>query len=242
MEKCGPLDDLSIVIPAYNEEKRITATLESIFEFLKNRSRKFEIIVVDDGSSDNTAAIVENLKDIHPELKLVRNGVNRGKGFSVRNGVAESSGQYCLFTDADSSSPVENILLFLPFAGENKIVIGSRKLKQSQIRTRQPFFREFIGRGFNFLVRMMVFRGIKDTQCGFKMFSRKIAKDLFPMLTIDGFAFDVELLYLCRKMGFEIAEVPISWKHDDRSTIKPFRDSLMMFYEILKIRYRHRRK
>jgi dolichyl-phosphate beta-glucosyltransferase len=115
-------------------------------------------------------------------------------------------------------------------------------LKQSQIRTRQPFFREFIGRGFNFLVRMMVFRGIKDTQCGFKMFSRKIAKDLFPMLTIDGFAFDVELLYLCRKMGFEIAEVPISWKHDDRSTIKPFRDSLMMFYEILKIRYRHRRK
>lgn len=238
MTEIESLEDLSVIIPAYNEELRIAETIEKIIEFLSKNIKKFEIIVVDDGSFDHTVSVVENLTKKYFNLKLIKNEVNKGKGFSIKHGVSVSKGKYCLFTDADSSSPIENINAFLPYISEDTIIIGSRGLSQSKIEIHQPIFREYMGKCFNLLVRIFIFGGIRDTQCGFKMFSRNIANKVFPLLTVDGFAFDVELLFLGRKLGFKIVELPIIWRNDIRSTVRPFKDSARMFMEILKIRKR----
>jgi len=171
---------------------------------------------------------------------LLENGENRGKGYSVAHGVREASGQWILFSDADLSTPVEELLKLEAGRGEAPIAIGSRALPDSDLKKRQPFYREMMGRSFNLLVQTLVFPGIKDTQCGFKLFRGDVAKELFERRTIDGFAFDVEVLFLARKQGHRVSEIPVVWINDEASRVDPIRHSLKMFADIVKVRGRHR--
>ena len=231
---------LSIVVPAYNEADRILPTLDRLLEWLDEGDRIAEILVVDDGSSDDTCGVVRSRAASDSRLQLLENGVNRGKGYSVAHGVREARGAWILFSDADLSTPVEELLKLEAGRGDAPISIGSRALPDSDLKKRQPFYREMMGRSFNLLVQTLVFPGIKDTQCGFKLFRADVAKDLFERRTIDGFAFDVEVLFLARKYGHRVAEIPVVWINDEASRVDPIRHSLRMFADIMKVRGRHR--
>jgi dolichyl-phosphate beta-glucosyltransferase len=231
---------LSIVVPAYNEADRILPTLARLIEWLDEDGRSAEILVVDDGSSDDTCGVVRSKAASDSRLRLLENGVNRGKGYSVAHGVRESQGAWVLFSDADLSTPVEELLKLEAGRGDAPISIGSRALPDSDLKKRQPFYREMMGRSFNLLVQTLVFPGIQDTQCGFKLFRADVARDLFERRTIDGFAFDVEVLFLARKHGHTVIEIPVVWINDEASRVDPIRHSLRMFADIMKIRGRHR--
>jgi len=233
------INKISIVIPAFNEETRLGATLERTHSYCAERFDDFEIIVVDDGSRDSTAALVEKFAGPKPGVKLLKNGINRGKGFSVRRGILASTHEYALMTDADLSTPIDELEKFLPYAAPDSVVIGSRGLKESNIVRHQPFYREWMGKGFNLLVRLLVHRGIHDTQCGFKLFGPGAKKSVFPLLNVNGFAFDVEILVLAARKGLKIYEVPVVWSNDSQSKVHPLRDSLRMLREIITIRLRH---
>ncbi|MEJ2698009.1 MAG: glycosyltransferase family 2 protein [Candidatus Sulfobium sp.] len=228
---------LSVVIPAYNEEARIGPTLRDMCEFLKDKFRKFEIIAVDDGSADNTRSIVENLARELDSLKLISYPENQGKGYAVGRGVLASRGDLVLFSDADMSTPVEEVEKLIPFVREGfDVVIGSRGLRGSDVRVRQPWYRERMGKMFNFMVRLLTVRGITDTQCGFKLFKGEAARNLFRKTLIKGFSFDVEVLFLAEKSGYKVKEVPIKWFNSPGSKVRLFSDPLKMFLELLKIR------
>lgn len=228
---------LSFIIPAYNEEFRIGKTLDIVLEYFSSRNYSYEIIVVDDGSSDKTAEIVSN----YSEVSLIRQEQNLGKGAAVRRGMLESKGEYRLFSDADLSTPVkETVRLLNELRNGYDICIGSRAIKSELIRKHQPFYREFMGKTFNKIVQMLVFKGISDTQCGFKCFSSVSAEAIFPLTKIDGFGFDVEILYLASKLGFNIKELPVEWYNDERSKVNPMTDSIRMLSEIIRIRKIHR--
>jgi dolichyl-phosphate beta-glucosyltransferase len=234
----GPRPGYSIIIPAYNEGTRLGATLEKVLAYVKERGWDAEVIAVNDGSSDNTAEIIRGWAEKNPRLKLVENPGNRGKGYSVRNGMLHAQGEILLFTDADLSSPIaEAGKLFAAIADGADIAIGSRWLRSDLQTQRQPLYRQFFGRIFNLLLRITLGLNFKDTQCGFKAFTRRAAKTIFPLQKIERWGFDPELLYLARKFGFKVIEVPVSWAHREGTRISPLRDGPAMFLEMLKIRW-----
>jgi len=228
----------SIVLPAYNESERIGATLEKIFAHADQAGWKNEVIVVNDGSTDDTAGIVRRYQAKHPTLQLLENPGNRGKGYSVRNGMLHAHGDVLLFSDADLSSPIaEAGKLFAAIETGADVAIGSRWLNtELQIR-RQPLHRQLFGRIFNLALRIVLGLNFKDTQCGFKAFTRDAAHCLFALQKIERWGFDPELLYLARKLKLTVQEVPVAWSHRDGTRLNPLRDGVRMFGEVLRIRW-----
>ncbi|MEW6516880.1 MAG: dolichyl-phosphate beta-glucosyltransferase [candidate division FCPU426 bacterium] len=238
-----PACEVSIVIPAYNEAERLGATLEAVDRFFRVQARSCEVVVVDDGSRDRTA----ELALAHPfrsgRLRVLRNRRNRGKGASVRRGVAAANGAVVLFSDADLSTPIEELLrLEQALAGGADVAVASRAVAGSRIEEHQPFYREWMGKSFNRLVQLLVLPGVHDTQCGFKLFRRDAARALFPRLTVPGFGFDVEVLYLARRQGLEIREVPVAWRNSRHSKVSPLRDAWRMLGDLFRILWRHRKR
>jgi len=233
-----PPPTYSIVLPAYNESARIRTTLEKISAHAAERGWNAEIIVVNDGSSDDTAAVVQALKAQRPSVRLLENPGNRGKGFSVRNGMLHASGEILLFSDADLSSPIEEAdKLFAALANGADVAIGSRWLDVKLQTKRQPFYRQIFGRIYNLALRLILGLSFKDTQCGFKAFNRRAAELLFPMQQIERWGFDPELLYLARRFHLRIDEIPVKWAHREGTRINPLRDGLHMLLEIFRIRW-----
>jgi dolichyl-phosphate beta-glucosyltransferase len=231
---------LSIVIPAFNEQKRITGTLENIVRFIEGCDFLCEMIIVDDGSVDGTKKVIEPFCSKYPFIQLICFPENRGKGHAVRAGIEACGGRYILFSDADLSTPISEVLKMLKLLEKGcDIVIGSRALKDSIILVRQPWWRQGMGKIFNFLIRLFILKGIKDTQCGFKCFRSEVAKKLFSMSTLRGFAFDVEILLLASQMNYKIVEVPIVWRNDASSKVHPFFDSWRMMVDLVKLKGRY---
>ena len=235
-------NSLSVVIPSYNEEKRLPATLERVADYLRRRpGRESEILVVNDGSSDRTADISREMagkiQSGALSMRVLDNPGNRGKGYSVRHGAAESRYDWVLFTDADLSAPIEECdkLLAAVIDGSHEIAIGSRALDRSLIGVHQPFFRETMGRAFNLVVRVATGLPFADTQCGFKLFSARAAHDIFPKQQLERFGFDVEILYLARKYGFKVAEVPVRWNDVEGTKVAAF-SGADAFLDILRVR------
>lgn len=228
----------SIIIPAFNENARIGATLQRVIAYAAERGWDAEIIAVDDGSTDNTAQIIAAFAQKHPQLRLLQNPGNRGKGYSIRNGMLQAQGEILLFSDADLSSPIEEAdKLWAAIAGGADIAIGSRWLRSDLQTQRQPVYRQVFGRIFNLILRIVLGLNFKDTQCGFKAFTRRAATAIFPLQRIERWGFDPELLYLARKFGFKVAEIPVAWAHREGTRISPLRDGPQMFVEMLKIRW-----
>jgi dolichyl-phosphate beta-glucosyltransferase len=228
----------SIVIPAYNESARIEATLQRVLAYVAERGWDAEVIVVNDGSRDDTVQKVQRLAAGNPRLRLLENPGNRGKGYSVRNGMLNARGGVLLFSDTDLSSPIEEAeKLFAAIAEGADIAIGSRWL-QSELQTeRQPLYRQFFGRAFNLVLRATLGLRFKDTQCGFKAFTRRAAEAIFPLQLIERWGFDPELLYLAGRFGFRVVEVPVAWAHSEGTRISPLRDGPRMLGEMLTIRW-----
>ena len=232
---------LSVVIPAYNEEERISQTLEHMISFLKRQGYRSEIIVVDDGSTDQTSvAASQQLKDF--SHRILRNSPHQGKGAAVKRGMLAAVGEYLLFSDADMSTPIEEVGRFIDLLkkGNYDCVIGSRALPESQLEVRQGLFRETIGKIFNFLARRLSFQGISDSQCGFKCFKREAAHDLFGRQRLKGFSFDAEILYLAQRRGYRILEAPVIWRNSAKSRVQILSDPFRMFFDLLRIRRLHR--
>ena len=236
--------DLSIIVPAYNEEKRLGRTLEKIRTYFQEKDYAYEVIVVDDGSSDNTVFVAsDSLLAKESMLKIVKNEVNRGKGYSVRRGMADAVGELILFTDADLSTPIEEIeKLKLYLSDGFDAAIGSRSIKGSEVKSPQPKYRVLMGKTFNLMVRAVVLRGFIDTQCGFKLFKKNCIENVLPEMKIDGFSFDVEMLYIATRNGYKIKEVPVVWIDYKGSKVNPLYDSAKMFMDLLYIKARHPRK
>lgn len=231
---------LSLIIPCYDEEKLIEDTLDTVTAYLAKSGYSHEIIVVDDGSRDNTVGIVERFAEKHPVVKLLENGRNRGKGFSVRTGVLRASGELVCFSDADLSTPIEELEKLQHWLRRGfDVAIGSRSLKDSEVELHQPWWREMMGRTFNLFVRIMAVSGIKDTQCGFKCFRGPVAAELFSRQVLDGFSFDVESLFLARKLGYSVKEVPVRWINRAESKVNPITSSLEMLRDLFRIRLRN---
>ena len=228
----------SLVIPAYNESGRIRPTLDEILRYTGEQKWAAEILVVDDGSRDDTAAIVREYARAHPQIQLVQNPGNRGKGYSVRNGMLHARGDICLFTDADLSSPIaEAEKLFDAIHQGADIAIGSRWLQAELQTERQPLYRQAFGRIFNMLLRLVLGLRFRDTQCGFKAFRREAAQRIFPLQKIERWGFDPEILFLARRMGLRTVEVPVIWAHSEGTRLHPFRDGLRMFGDVMRIRW-----
>jgi glycosyltransferase involved in cell wall biosynthesis len=232
-----PHPRLSIVIPAYNESARIDSALAHVLDCVETRRWDAEILVIDDGSSDNTAAVVQRWMAHHPNLHLIKNPGNRGKGYSVRNGLLQSAGDIVMFTDADLSAPIEEAerLIQAIDAGAG-VAIGSRWLDKQKQTVHQPLYRRFFGRCFNWVTRKVIGLPFKDTQCGFKAFRRDAAQTIFRLQTIERWGFDPEILFIARKLKYTIVEVPVTWGHDERSRISYLKDGLKMLEEIGQIR------
>jgi dolichyl-phosphate beta-glucosyltransferase len=225
---------LSIIIPAYNEEKRLPHTLEQVFSFLAKQDYQAEVIVVENGSTDRTYAIAQETSAAFKNLYVFQSSA-KGKGTAVQQGMLAARGQYRIFCDADLSMPIEEIARFIPPHNDTDIVIASREV-EGAIRYDEPHQRHLTGRVFNLLIRAFALPGIHDTQCGFKGFKADIAEDLFQHQTIGGWAFDVEILYIAKMRGYKVVELPIPWYYRDESKISVIRDSWRMFLDILKIR------
>jgi dolichyl-phosphate beta-glucosyltransferase len=233
--------ELSIIIPAYNEEKRLPRALAQIRDYfarVRPAAGEIEIIVVDDGSTDGTVRIVEEWAPQEPFLRLVRNGENHGKGYSVRHGMIEARGRVALFTDADLSSPIEeSAKLLAAIAAGNDVAIGSRALDRSLIEIHQSPYRELAGIIFNGFVRLFTGLPFHDTQCGFKAFVREPSRIVFEQQRIEGFGFDPEVLFLAKRHGLRAAEVPVRWSHDTATKVHVVRDSLRMFGDLVYLRW-----
>jgi glycosyltransferase involved in cell wall biosynthesis len=234
------LISLSIVIPAYNEEQRLPATLDRVFEYLRGKSWDFtEVLVVDDGSRDGTAAVAEEARRARPEIRVLKNPGNRGKGYAVRHGMLEAKGEWVLFSDADLSAPIEELDKLLEAAREQgaSVVIGSRALDRSLIAIHQSYFRETAGRIFNLMMRALTGLPFKDTQCGFKLFERRAAQEIFSRQKLERFGFDAEVLFIARLRGFHTVEIPVRWSHSEGTKVSMFRDSANMFLDLLRVRW-----
>jgi len=228
---------LSVIIPAYNEADYIEETLTKVKEFLANNFISSEIIVVDDGSSDNTAEKVSALASENKAIRLIKNEKNKGKGASVREGMLAAKLDYVLFSDADLSTPIDEVLKFFDYFEYGcDVVIGSRALHESQLIKKQGFLRRNMGRVFNMLVQLLLFEGINDTQCGFKCFKQEAAKKVFGLQKIMGFSFDVEVLCIAERLGYSIKEIPIRWINREASRVSVVRDSFMMFFDLVRIK------
>jgi dolichyl-phosphate beta-glucosyltransferase len=228
----------SFVIPAYNESVRIRPTLDELLRYTQEQNWTVEILVVNDGSTDDTAQIIREYGKLHPQVLLVENPGNRGKGFSVRNGMLHARGDICLFTDADLSSPItEAHRLFDAIDQGADIAIGSRWLRSELQSERQPLYRQAFGRIFNLVLRVILGLRFADTQCGFKAFRRDAAQRIFPLQKIERWGFDPEILFLARRAGLQVDEVPVLWAHSEGTRLNPFRDGFRMFVEVLRIRW-----
>lgn len=232
---------LSIVIPAYNEENRIGSTLRRILNYLNDQSYAAEVLVVVDGSQDRTIEVVREFADGSPNIVVLDNESNRGKGFAVRRGMLESRGQYVLFSDADLSTPIEEVERLLVYLERGyDVAIASRAHHDADIRVRQPWWRQLMGKIFNRFVQALILPAIRDSQCGFKCFPREVAQKVFSRQRIDRFGFDVEVLWISRKLGYRIAEVPVTWINDPLSKVHPVRDSFWMLVDLFRIWHRIR--
>lgn len=232
--------DISIVIPAFNEERRLSSSLERIDAHIRRQAgcSLIEVIVVDDGSTDWTSRVVESWTRKISSLRLVSNGRNRGKGYSVRHGMMEARGRIALFTDADLSAPIEESeKLIAAIDAGSDVAIGSRALDRSLIATHQSRIREFAGIVFNSLVRALTSVPFQDTQCGFKAFARVRSQIIFQQQRIEGFGFDPEILFLAKEHGLRTVEIPVRWAHDPATKVHVVRDSLQMFCDLLRIRW-----
>ncbi len=230
-----PLPFLSIIIPAHNEESRLPATFDKIDAFLKVQPYTAEVIVVENGSTDRTYSLAQGYASSIPGLKVIHEE-QRGKGLAVKRGMLEARGKYRFICDADLSMPIEEVCKFLPPTFSSlEIAIGSREAAGA-IRYDEPPYRHFIGRVFNLMVRVMALPGLQDSQCGFKMFRGDIAAEVFPLQTLTGMSFDVEVLFIARRKGYRIAEVAIPWYFNSDSRVRLFRDSFRMFFDLVSIR------
>ena len=227
---------LSIIIPAHNEAQRLPPSLEKIDAFLQRQDYSSEVIVVENGSSDGTYQIAKAFEQKMPNLQVFQEEA-RGKGLAIKRGMLESRGEYRFLCDADLSMPIMQVNRFLPPVLKTvDVAIGSREVAGAQ-RFNEPGYRHFIGRIFNTMVRWVVLPGLQDTQCGFKCFRDEVAEIVFPLQSLDGMSFDAEVLFIARKKGFEIVEIPIDWYHDPDSRVRLFKDSLRMGWDLLKIRW-----
>jgi len=230
----------SIVIPAYNENQRLGATLEKALAYLRQQRWDAEVIVVDDGSRDNTSEIVRAFAAKDSAVRLLENPGNRGKGYSVRNGILSARGDVVVFSDADLSSPIEEMpKLLQALAAGADIAIGSRWLRAELQTRRQSLHRQAFGRLFNLFLRIILGLRFKDTQCGFKAFTRRAAQTILPLQRIERWGFDPEILFLARKFGFRVEEVPVQWGHSGGTRLHPLIDGARMFQEMLRIRWYH---
>lgn len=238
---------VSVVIPAYNEERRLPQTLQRVTEYLSAQNYQSELIVVDDGSTDGTVPVAESFAEAHPLLRIIKND-HRGKGYTVRTGMLAARGHIVLFSDADLSTPIEDLERLLPwFERGYDIVIGSREGAGAQ-RMHEPFYRHLMGRAFNFIVQSLTVRGIEDTQCGFKAFRDDVAQDVFSRMLLYGenatrvsggmvTAFDVEVLFIGSKSGYRIKEVPVRWRYGTETKVSPLKDSYRNFRDVLQVRW-----
>ncbi len=238
----GGVVHLSVVVPAYNEEQRVGPSIERILTYLTDRRIDAEILVVDDGSSDDTVGAATRALRGH-RGRVLRDAENRGKGNAVRRGMLDASGRWALMTDADLSSPIEEHEKLAAAAREQDldIAIGSRSLAASRIEVRQPAWREGMGRAFNLCVRSLTGLPFRDTQCGFKLMDVRRTRPLFERMVVDRFAFDAELLFVAVRFGLRVDEVPIVWRNDARSTVRMLRDPLNMLWDLARVRWRFRR-
>jgi len=228
----------SIVIPAYNESTRLPATLDSVVGCIRKQGWAAEVIVVNDGSSDTTAEVVRDFARTAAEVRLIENPGNRGKGYSVRNGMLQARGDVALFTDADLSAPIEEAeRLFAALEQGADIAIGSRWLESGRQTHKQPLYRQFFGRCFNAVTRMVMGLHFADTQCGFKAFTREAAQAVFPLQTIERWGFDPEILFIALQRGLRVVEVPVGWAHDERTRMSYLKDGMKMLEEIATIRW-----
>lgn len=227
-----------MVVPAYNEEIRLKSTLPHLWRSLNRRFATFEVIVVDDGSSDDTVQVVSRFADDYHNIRLVSYPQNRGKGFAVKTGVLASSGQYILFSDADLSTPIREVRKLLQALQEGyDIAIGSRACRAAKILKRQPLYRVCMGKTYNKFVQLLTFSGISDTQCGFKCFKRSAALEIFGSCRIDGFSFDVEALFVAQRQGLRIKEIGVLWQNSPLSKVHPVIHSLQMLRDLFGIRF-----
>jgi glycosyltransferase involved in cell wall biosynthesis len=229
--------EFSIVVPAYNESTRIEHALDRILSCAEQQGWDAEVLVVDDGSTDDTAAIVKRWMKTHPRLHLIQNPGNRGKGYSVRNGLLQAAGEIVMFTDADLSAPMEEADRLLASIRDGAdVAIGSRWLDRARQTIHQPLYRQFFGRCFNWITRTVMGLPFKDTQCGFKAFRRSAAQVIFRLQTIERWGFDPEILFIAQKLGYEIREVPVTWGHDERSRLSYLKDGMKMLEDMAVIR------
>ena len=231
---------VSVIVPAYNEERRITPTLNDIISFLEKRKEQYEIIVVDDGSKDQTSSIVNAIRQNNPRVSLLKFNNNHGKGFAVRAGMLKAQGQYLIFTDADGATPFQEInRLEQALHNGADIAIGSRAIPSEDTQVSARFHRKYLGRIFNLMVNFILLPKVADTQCGFKLFKRNAADQVFSRQQLEGFSFDVEVLYIARKLGFVTVEVPVNWTNIAGSKVNVIIDGLKMFLDLIYIKLIH---
>ena len=229
--------ELSIIVPSYNEELRLPASLDRIAAYVAGSGRSTEVLVVDDGSKDRTAAVAAAYAESIPNLRVLANGENHGKGYSVRHGMLEARGKIVLFTDADLSAPIEEADKLLAVMERYDLAIGSRAMDRSLIKVHESQFREFAGIVFNKIVRTVLRLPFVDTQCGFKAFGRERCRIIFEQQRIERFGFDPELLYLARRHGLRAVEIPVHWSHSPATKVNMMRDSIQMFLDVFTIRW-----
>ncbi len=233
------LTSISVVIPAYNEKQRLPSTLCAIAAYFASRNQpSWEIVVVNDGSSDGTLAVAEGFREQYPQIRVLDNPGNRGKGYSVRHGMLEAQGEWILFTDSDLSAPIEEAGKLIAAAAREgaAVAIGSRAMDRQLIGAHQSWFRETAGRIFNLLMRAATGLPFADTQCGFKLFEHRAAKEIFRRQRIERWGFDAEVLFIARRLGFKTIEVPVRWSHTAGTKVSMFRDSANMFLDLFRIR------
>ena len=233
------LTSISVVIPAYNEQQRLPSTLCAVAAYFAACNQpSWEIVVVNDGSSDGTLAVAEGFREQYPQIRVLDNPGNRGKGYSVRHGMLEAQGEWILFTDSDLSAPIEEIgeLIAAAVREGAAIAIGSRAMDRQLVGAHQSWFRETAGRIFNLLMRAATGLPFADTQCGFKLFERHAAKEIFRRQRIERWGFDAEVLFIARRLGYKTIEVPVRWSHAPGTKVSMFRDSANMFLDLFRIR------
>lgn len=230
--------ELSVVIPAFNEANRLRPSLEQALAYLTRRGDPFEILVVDDGSRDRTAAVAREMEE--PRIRVVVLPRNQGKGAAVKAGILASVGRKVLITDADFSTPIEELEKLEARLPAHPLVVGSRAVADADVRERQPFYRELMGKSFNRIIHLLGVRGIKDTQCGFKLVAGEAGRRIAALLTVERFAYDVELVWLARRLGYAIAEVGVVWINSPDSRVSPVSSSLGALLDVIRFRLRHR--
>jgi dolichyl-phosphate beta-glucosyltransferase len=228
--------DVTVIIPAYNEQNRIEKTVRAVNDYFRNKPLTREIIVVDDGSGDSTERKAERLGREIAGLRIITYRPNRGKGYAIKKGVEAAHGEYILFIDADNSTPIEEFDKFYPLLKDVSVVIGSRYLSESNVVVRQPWYRVMIGRFANILIRFFILDGVKDTQCGFKAFQHDAAKEIFSRIKVTRYGFDIEALAIARLLNFPVKEIPVSWYNSPESRIRPVKDAVRTFVELIYIK------